>query len=114
MVRFEESGTAHHRHQTPQLARLDHLFGLGHDRTVGAVVTNQHFGTCPIDGVDQFLPFDHRRGNGFFNQNRQLGIDALQSLRHMQGIGRGQHQAIWAVLREEVLKGYQQQLQKTA
>jgi NitT/TauT family transport system ATP-binding protein len=24
------------------------------------------------------------------------------------------HQAIWAVLREEVLKGYQQQLQKTA
>jgi hypothetical protein len=80
-----------------EFAGGDHLRRLGHDGAVRAVVAYQHTGTGFFDSLHQLRTFGNGGGDRFFKQDRQLGRDALQRLRHMQGIRCCQNQTIGSV-----------------
>ena len=68
-----------------------------------AVVANQHLGTGFIHHFDQLFAFGHRGGDGLFQQDGNLGRDALQRLRHMQRVGRGQDQPVGAAFVQQLI-----------
>ncbi len=103
-VGLEEGGAAHHRHQPPELTGLDHLARLGHDRAVRPVVADEHACATALDLLHQALGLGHGGRDRLFQQDGYARFDALQGLRHVQGIRRGQHHAIGAVPRQQFIE----------
>jgi hypothetical protein len=94
VIRLQKSGAAHHGHQFAKFAGPHHVPGLGHDGTVGTVVADQHFGARSVSGLKQLFAFGHSGGHRLFQQDWQPGRDALQALRQMKMIRRGQNQSV--------------------
>ena len=68
------------------------------------MVTDQDFSLLGFHRLDQLHGFGQCGRNGLLQQGGYAMCKALQRLRYMQGIGRGQHHAIGSVLCQQVVQ----------
>ena len=100
----EEGRAAHHTHNTAKLARLHDSACLGHDRTVGPMMSDQQARAAHVCRRDQRFSLRDRWRNRLLKQAGDSSFNALQRLWHMQLVRSGQNDAVGSRLLKQVLQ----------